>query len=102
MATQLTKSQLIDNIAALRVATEGLELQLHNRTEECNFLRADRDRLVDEVAALKAAAPAPRQQRAAYVRPHDPVLEARHTAYVQALLRAREEAARTGKSVRVM
>jgi chorismate mutase len=85
-----------------KLTNAQLTLALTNATTERDFLLADRNRLVDEVAALKAAAPAPRQQRAVYVRPHDPTLEAKHTAYVLALMRAREEAVRTGRAVRVL
>lgn len=78
--SQLTKAQLIDQLAALRI--------------HC-------DRIETENASLKAAVKTTPSHRPAYQRAPDAALEERHTNYVRALIAAREEAARTGRTVRV-
>lgn len=89
---KLTNAQLLSELTTLRA--------------HCNHVETERDSLRTEVAALKAqlaaaTSAAPRTQRAVYVRPYSVELEARHAAYVRALLASKEQAMRTGLSVRV-
>jgi hypothetical protein len=77
MATQLTKAQLLSELEAVRVENQ---------------------RLASENESLRTRAPKS-NRRPAYVRQHSPEQEAAHSAYVRALIAAREQAARTGASV---
>lgn len=100
---KLTNAQLLSELTALRVDRENLSLALHNVTEQRDFLLADRNRLVDEVAEMVAAAtPAPRTTRPVYV-PRQP--DAAQVAFLELrraqMAHAKAEAMRTGRSVRV-
>jgi hypothetical protein len=77
MAT-VTKTQLIDQLSALR---------LH-----C-------DRIETELASLKASRPANTDRRPAYVPVRNEAAARAHAEYTAALLAAKAEAMRTGKSV---
>jgi len=94
---KLTNAQLLANLEATHVAYQ----QLDARHEA---LKAERLALQAECAALKAqrsAAPQPnRKVRPAWVPSAEQ--QSAHDSYVRALIAAREEAARTGKSVCVV
>lgn len=81
-------------LASLRAELEALR---HN----ASLVETERDSLRDEVAKLKAAAPA-RTSKPAYVRP-GPTEAQRiaHEQYVATLMAARALAMKTGRSVRV-
>jgi len=80
----------------LAAALSTIETLRHN----AQIVETERDSLRAEVEALRAAAPAPKPVKPAYVRPQ-PSEEQRlaHEAYVAALLAARNLAMKTGRSV---
>jgi hypothetical protein len=79
MAASLTKSQLIDQLAALR--------------EHCNHVET-------ELASLKAARPAAQgNRRPAYVHQRDAAAQEAHDRYAAALAAARQLAMAGGKAV---
>lgn len=81
----------------LKLALEQLEALRHN----ASLVEAERDSLRNEVAQLKAAAPA-RTTKPAYVRPEQSAAQREaHDRYVAALIAAKNLAMRTGRSVRV-
>jgi len=102
MATRITLKLALEQIEALRhnlnlVETERDSLRNHN----LGLITAVAQ-LQHEVAQLKAAAPAPRTTKLAYVRPERSAEQrAAHDAYVAALMAAKDLAIKTGRSVRV-
>jgi len=97
---KLTNAQLIDELTALRVDRENLSLALHNVTEQRDFLLADRNRLVDEIAEMIAAAkPAPRAYKPAYQAPRNEAARLAHDEYMAAMNAAKHLAMTTGRPV---
>lgn len=89
-------------MARLTLAT--LAAQLEDLRVHSTRLEAENATLRSDIAALRTAQPAKAAapQRPAYVRPApSPEAEAAHSAYVQALIAAKAEAARTGRTVLV-
>jgi hypothetical protein len=99
---RLTVAQLVSQLEASNVAYQVLEAKYDASRHDANFLNAECDTLRAELEVLRNASPVKQPVAQRWVR-RAPSLEAQlaHDQYVATLMAAREQAMRSGKSVRI-